>query len=301
MSSRVALLINPTSGKGKGKTVGAQVEKALRDAGFEVVAAWADTAALASDKLAKIVADGIDAVFAVGGDGLANIAINAVAGTTTPLGLIPSGTGNDLAVTIGLPLEPVAATELAIAALKTGKRQAIDAVHVSGAETDRWFGCVLGAGFDSVVNERANQLKWPRGPQRYNVAILLELPRFKPMPFEITVDGVRADGEVMLTALGNAKSYGGGIKMTPDAVLDDGLIDVCVLRPVGILKLIRTMPAARKGTHVSEPEVEMLRGRVVTLAAPNVATPVIAYADGERFGPLPITCTNHPGAVQLLN
>ncbi len=283
----VALLVNPTSGKGRGAAVRAAVEERLRGHGASVRTVVGEDAAHARDLAHAAVTAGVDAVVAVGGDGMVHLALQVVAGTGTPLGIIPAGTGNDLATCLGLSTDPLVAADT----VNAGSLRRIDAVRVG----ERWFGCVLGAGFDSVVNERANRLTWPRGGARYNLAIALELPRFKPLPFVLTLDGEEWRTDAMLVALGNAQSYGAGIRITPDARLDDGLLDVCVLAPLSKLEFVRTLPKARTGRHVEHPAVTIRRARVVTLDSPGV----VAYADGERMGPLPLTCETVPGAVQV--
>jgi diacylglycerol kinase (ATP) len=216
-----------------------------------------------------------------------------VAGTETPLGIIPAGTGNDLANTLALPTkDPVAAAALIADRLAGGPIRRMDAVRVG----DKWFGCVLGAGFDSRVNDRANRMSWPRGRMRYNLAILAELGVFKPVPFVLTLDGERWETEAMLVAVGNAKSYGAGMKVTPDAEVDDGVVDVQVLGPVSKVEFLKTFPKVFKGTHVSHPAVTIRRATVVSLEAEGVT----AYADGEYLADLPITCETVPGAVRIL-
>ena len=283
----VALVVNPTSGKGRGGALRASVEQRLRDGGAHVRTVVGNDGEHARDLTHAAVTDGVDAVVALGGDGMVHLALQAVAGTETPLGIVPAGTGNDLAAALALPTDPLAAVDVVLA----DSRRRIDAVRVG----EKWFGCVLGAGFDSIVNERANRLRWPKGNSRYNVAIALELPSFRPLPFTITLDGEEWRTEAMLVAVGNAQSYGGGYRITPDAVLDDGLLDVCVLGPVGKLDFVRTLPKARTGAHVGHPSVTMRRAKVVTLDSPGV----VAYADGERLGPLPLTCECVPAAVEV--
>ncbi len=282
-----ALVVNPTSGKGRGAAVRAAVEERLRQSGAGVRTIVGRDAADAADLTRRAVAEGVDALVAVGGDGMVHLALQAVAGTATPLGIVPAGTGNDLANCLRIPADPVAAAAL----IAAGARRRIDAVRAG----DRWYGCVLGAGFDSVVNERANRLRWPRGGSRYDVAIALELPRFKPLPFVLTLDGEEWRTDAMLVAVGNAQSYGAGIRITPDALLDDGLVDVLVLAPVSKLELVKTLPRAREGEHTTHPAVTIRRARTVTLECPGV----VAYADGERIGPLPLTCECVPGAVEV--
>jgi diacylglycerol kinase (ATP) len=283
----IALVVNPTSGKGRGGEVRTAVEERLRAGGASVRTIVGTGADDARDLCHAAVTEGIDALVALGGDGMVHLALQAVAGTETPLGIVPAGTGNDLATCLGVPADPVAAAALVLA----GSRRRIDAVTTG----ERWFGCVLGAGFDSAVNERANRMRWPRGSSRYDLAIALELPRFKALPFRITLDGELWETDAMLVAVGNAQSYGAGIRITPDARIDDGLLDVCVLEPVSKLEFVRTLPKARTGRHVEHPAVTVKRAKVVMLESPGV----VAYADGERMGPLPITCECVAGAVQV--
>ena len=282
----VALVVNPTSGKGRGAALRSAVEERLRAHGHHVRTVVGVDGDHARDLTHAAVTDGVEAVVALGGDGMVHLALQAVAGTETPLGIVPAGTGNDLAAALGIPVG-IDAVDLVLA----GSLRRIDAVRAG----DAWFGCVLGAGFDSIVNERANRLRRPKGNSRYNVAIALELPSFKPLPFTLTLDGEEWRTDAMLVAVGNAQSYGGGYKITPDAILDDGLLDVCVLGPVSKLDFVKTLPKARTGEHVKHPAVTVRRAKVVTIDSPGV----VAYADGERLGPLPLTCECVPGAVQV--
>jgi diacylglycerol kinase (ATP) len=290
----LALLVNPTAGKGRAAKVVASVAGRLRDGGANVSILIGHDAADAVTLGRKAVADGVDAVVALGGDGMAHLALNAVAGTSTPLGIVPAGTGNDLANSLKLPVkDPVAAAGLIIDRLTNRTGWPMDAVKVG----EKWFGCVLGAGFDSRVNDRANTMSWPRGRMRYNLAILAELGVFSPLPFRITMDdGEPWETEAMLVAVGNAKSYGAGMLICPDADLRDGLVDVTVLGPVSKMEFLKTFPKVFKGTHVGHPAVTMRRAKVVTIEAQGVT----AYADGEFLADLPITCECVSGAVTIL-
>jgi len=235
----------------------------------------------------------VDALVALGGDGMANLALQAVAGTTTPLGIIPAGTGNDLAAALGMPsADPSAAARLVAELLQGLGPRPMDAVSTAYG----WYGCVLGAGFDSRVNDRANRMTWPKGKARYNIAMLAELRVFTPVPFLVTIDGEVLETEAMLVAVGNAPTYGAGIRVCPDAVIDDGLLDVTILGPVSKVEFLRVFPKVYSGGHRDHPAVRMLRGREVRIEAQGVN----AYADGEFHGALPLTCTVMPGAVQVL-
>src|SRR4051794_36521246 len=289
----IALLVNPTAGKGRAARVTADVTERMRQGGANVAILVGTDAAHAQALARQAVDDGVDAVVALGGDGMVHLALNVVAGTRTPLGIIPAGTGNDLANHLALPTkDPVGAAGVIADKLAGHGARPMDAVRVG----DRWFGCVLGAGFDSRVNDRANRMSWPRGRRRYDIAMVAELRVFKPLPFVLELDGERLETEAMLVALGNARSYGAGMKVCPDAKLDDGLLDVTIIGPLSKPEFLRTFPRVFKGTHVAHPAVTCRKAKVVSLSSPGVT----AYADGEFLADLPITCETVPGAVQVL-
>jgi diacylglycerol kinase (ATP) len=290
----VALLVNPTAGKGRAAGTVARVTERLREGGANVAILVGRDAEDASALARQAVGDGVDALVALGGDGMAHLALNVVAGSQTPLGIIPAGTGNDLAATLGLPTkDQVAAAGLIADRLAAGAARPMDAVRINN---QRWFGCVLSAGFDSKVNDRANRMSWPRGRMRYNVAIVAELGVFRPIAFTIDLDGERWETEAMLVAVGNARSYGAGMQICPDAVIDDGMVDITVLGPVSKPAFLRAFPKVFKGTHRDHPAVTMRRAKNVSLAADDVTV----YADGEYIGELPVTCETVPGAVRVL-
>src|SRR6185312_13611973 len=181
--------------------------------------------------------------------GTVHAALQAVAGTTTPLAVVPAGTGNDLALALGVPADPVAAAAAAAADLVDGRTTAIDA----GRTADRWWSTVLCCGFDSAVSDRANRLRWPRGRRRYDVAVLAELARLKPVELTMVLDGVEKTLPVTMVAVGNTPWYGGGMRVCPAADPADGLFDVTVVGATSRLELIRTKPRLADGTHVEHP------------------------------------------------
>jgi diacylglycerol kinase (ATP) len=296
----IALLVNPSAGKGRAAGLVAKVTELLRSRGSNVAILVGRDVEEAKALARQAVDDGVDALVALGGDGMVHLALNVIVETKTPLGIIPAGTGNDLATTLRLPTkEPVAAATVIADKLDVSGARPMDAVRVTMTAAPRppvWFGCVLGSGFDSRVNDRANRMSWPRGRMRYNLAILAELGVFKPLPFVLDLDGERWETEAMLVAVGNAKSYGAGMLVTPDAEVDDGVVDVQVLGPVSKPEFLKTFPKVFKGTHVSHPAVTIKRAKVVSIASPGVT----AYADGEYVADLPIMCETVPGAVQVL-
>jgi diacylglycerol kinase (ATP) len=285
----IALLTNPTAGKGKGARVSGAVAPRLRDAVFAVRERAGRDADEALDLAHQCVADGVETLAVVGGDGMVHLAVQALAGSDTRLGLVPAGTGNDVARYLDLPRKSVhAATDILIG----GHERTIDLARVGA----KYFVTVLAAGFDAKVNERANQMTWPRGQMRYNLATIAELRTFRPIPYVVELDGEEHRFEAMMVAVGNGPSFGGGLRITEGALLDDGLLDVVVILPMSKTSLVRTYPKLFKGTHVLHPEYRHYPARTVTIAAPGV----VAYADGERIGALPLTVEVVPQALRVL-
>jgi diacylglycerol kinase (ATP) len=285
----IALLTNPTSGKGKGRRTAAIALPRLREAGFEVQELTGSDGLDALRLARDAVAQGVESLVVCGGDGMTHIGAQAVAGTTTNLGIIPAGTGNDVARYFDIPRnDPQAAADVVV-----GSRvRKVDLARVGSS----YFVTVLAAGFDSKVNERANAMAWPRGQMRYNLATLAELRVFEPLPYTLVLDGVEHRLDAMLVAVGNGSSFGGGLRITEGAVLDDGLLDVVVIGPMTKRKLVRSYPRLFTGTISQIPEYEHHLAREVTVAAPGI----VAYADGERLGALPLTVECAPGALRVL-
>lgn len=299
----VTLLLNPTAGRGRaGRWAGRVVER-FRAAGCEVDIV---VGATASDALARAhasVAAGANTLVALGGDGLVHVGVQAVAGRPVTFGVIAAGTGNDFARALNLPRRnPFAAVDVIL----TGRTTAVDAGRIvaaagadaavgAGAGADRWFAGVLATGFDSQVNERANAMRGRAGRGRYTLAMVAELRAMRPSTYDLTVDGVRVELDAVLVAVGNTATYGGGMRIAPDAVPTDGRLDVTVVGAVSRAELLRVFPRVYTGSFVTHPAVQRLRGHTVQLAADGV----VAYADGERVGPLPVTATVVSGALRV--
>jgi diacylglycerol kinase (ATP) len=296
-SDDIAVLANPLAGRGRHRGLLPGVLQRLGADGRAVRLLTAQTGAEAARACHEAVADGVAALVAVGGDGTVHQALQAVAGQPVGFGVVPAGTGNDFAAGTGVPADPYAAAGAIVAALRTGREHRVDLARMTGdAGEARWFGAVLAAGFDAIVNERANRMRWPRGPRRYDLAILLEMARLRPRAYQLELDGVDHGFEGTLVAVGNCASYGGGMRIVPDADPCDGLLDVVIAAPLGRAALVRLKPRLRHGTHVTDPRVTTFRARQVRLSAEDI----IGYADGERIGPLPLEITCVPGAIRLL-
>ncbi|MGP4110860.1 diacylglycerol kinase [Streptomyces sp. 4N509B] len=300
MSSDIALLVNPTAGKGRGARAAQPAASVLREAGWTVRSVVGEDAPDALRRARVAVAEGVAALVAVGGDGVVSLALRAVAGSDTPLGVVAVGTGNDIARSCGLPVrDPRAAAAAAAVALKEGDARAVDLGRVSLAEGEgpAWFGGVLASGFDSRVNDRGNRMRWPRGRFRYDVAMLAELASLRPIPFRLRLDdGPWQELPATLVAVGNGPDYGGGMRICAGARLDDGLFDVTVVGPCSRTELVRVFPRVYRGTHLTHPAVTVHRVARVELDAPDVT----GYADGERLGPLPLAAECVPAAARVL-
>ncbi|MFB7213267.1 diacylglycerol kinase [Streptomyces sp. NPDC056255] len=294
MTSEITLFVNPTAGRGRGAHAAQPAASALRDAGFSVRTVLGEDADDALRRAREAVAGGTGALIAVGGDGMMSLALQAVAGTMTPLGVVAVGTGNDFARALGLPIrDPAAAGRLAAEALKGGGVREIDLGRVG----ERWFGSVLASGFDSRVNDRGNRMRWVGGRFKYDLAILAELAAFKPIAYRVRLDdGPVREIEATLIAVGNGSTYGGGMRICADAEMDDGLFDVTVVGDCSRATLLKVFPRVYKGTHLSHPKVTVHRVSSIEL----VAAGVTAYADGEPLGSLPLTARCVPGAVRVL-
>ncbi|MGH2722943.1 MAG: diacylglycerol/lipid kinase family protein [Actinomycetota bacterium] len=290
---RVVLVANPTSGGGRARRVLPGAVSALRSVGIEHRVVVTHDGAHASEVAAEAARAGVRAVVAVGGDGLVGTCAAALAGTSSVLAVVPAGTGNDLARNLGLdPKDPFRS----VSCLAEGRIRRIDTVAIEGRGWTARYSCVAGAGFDSEANELANSLTRLRGTPRYVAAVFRTLVRFQPARFSLWVDGREQEGRAMMVAVGNATSYGGGMRICPDALLDDGVVDVCVVGALPKLEFAATFPRVFRGTHVDHPAVRFMRGRRVQLSADR---PFRVYGDGEPLGHLPATFTVDPRSLEV--
>jgi diacylglycerol kinase (ATP) len=293
----IAVLANPWAGRGRHRGLLPGVLHRLGAAGLPVRLLEAHSSEEAEKACHRAVADGAAALVTVGGDGTVHQGLQAAAGRAAGFGVVPAGTGNDFATCTGVPADPLEAATAIAVAVRDGGGHLVDLARTVGTDGEtRWFGAVLAAGFDAIVNERANRMRRPRGPRRYDLAILLEMARLRPRLYALELDGVDHGFEGTLVAVGNCASYGGGMRIAPDADPADGLLDVVTAAPLSRAALARLRPRLRRGTHVTDPRVHTYRCRQVRLHADGI----IGYADGERIGPLPLEVSCVPGAIRLL-
>jgi diacylglycerol kinase (ATP) len=296
---RIVVAINPSASFGRSRDVGPALVQTLRASGHEVTSLQEpDYESLAASARAA-VGRRPDALVVVGGDGMVNLGVNIVARTRVPLGIVPAGTGNDMARSLGIPYENAEAAIRALGDALTRDPRTIDAAIVRWEDDgpqQRWVGCAMSAGFDALVNERANGMRHPKGPSRYTLAILIELARLRKVPYRLTLDDRVIETDASLVSIGNGVSLGGGMKVTPNALLDDGLLDVMIVDPVSRLTFLRLFPKVFSGEHVGLPIVRMERARRLRIEAPGI----VVYGDGERLGPTPVDVELVPGALRVL-
>jgi diacylglycerol kinase (ATP) len=271
------VVVNPKAGMGAAASLATQVVGFLqsRETDYRMIS---PNSAAETRSLVRLSLENGEAtkLLSVGGDGLFHLLLQFAIEFKVPLAVAPGGTGNDFYRTLGwFDHELTDYLDHLVSAEPT----LVDVGVVDG----EYFGAVLSSGFDSVVNERANTLKWPKGPAKYNVAIALEFPKFKPIEFKIFADEQILEVEAMLIAIGNGRSYGGGMQVCPNADLHDGLFDIMILHPVSKLEFIKVFPTVYKGTHIEHPQVEVIRAKRV-----RIESSAVAYADGERIGQLPV-------------
>ena len=289
-----ALIVNPTSGGGRGWKVLGQAAPLLRRAGIApevVICTNGDEPGALARKAAD---DGHRLVVAVGGDGQAAAVAAGLIGSDATLALLPAGSANDYARTLGMPRRDVNG---AVAAIAAGRTARVDTLKVRVDGRERHFLNVVGTGFDAAVAGRAEKIPMFRGAGRYVLAIIAELPRFKAATITLTVDGEMRELRAMMVAIAKGTSYGGGMRVAPSATLSSGQLEICVVGEVSKPEFLRAFPRVFRGTHVTHPQVTMLSGREVSL---NADRPLRLIGDGEWFGELPATVMVEPAALSVV-
>lgn len=291
------MVVNPAAGKGKGVIAGREAAQRLRELGADLTVLTGNTAAETRELLAQATASGPDAVIVVGGDGTLGEASNHLAPAGVPLGIIPAGTGNDFARALGIPQgSRDSATEAASIAFGT-TTQAVDVGKAVTSDMQTNFLTIAALGFDANVNERTNHMRWPRGGARYYLALLLELIALKPLDFTIRMgEGPVEHRPGILVAVGNTRSYGGGMPICPDADPCDGVFDVTQVAPLRRLKFLRLFPLLLRAKHLSRPEALGNRTTSLEISAPGL----VVYADGERIGSESVKIKLIPAALRVL-
>ena len=293
----LGVILNPAANRGKAKAVGAKVFQYFAEAGIPVVNLSGETALAATEKANIMIrSQDLSGIVAIGGDGTSQLGMNLAVPNQLPLGLIPAGSGNDQVRELGISLtDTKAAVDNIIASLDEPRR--VDAMKVSVSGREFWSLGSISAGFDALCATRANSLKWPKGPNSYVAALLLELPSFKAIKYHLDVDGEKRVIDAMLCGVANVKNFGGGMKISPNSEITDGELEVFILHQVSRGRLLRIFPTVYKGGHLKFPEIEIFKAKSIKIS--NDSFPVTC--DGELVGNAPFSAEIHPGALRLLS
>lgn len=293
----LGVIVNPEANRGRAKVVGEKVFEHFAKAGVAAINLSAASSSEAESKANQLIqSQEISAIVAVGGDGTSQLGAGIAIPAQIPLGLIPAGSGNDQVRQLKIDLKDTeAACENVISSLGNPRR--VDAMKVSLEGRELWSLGSISAGFDALCATRANSLTWPKGPNSYIAALLLELPKFEPIEYHLDVDGDKRIISAMLCGVANVKNFGGGMMISPDSEITDGELEVFILHKVTRSKLLRIFPTVYKGQHLKYPEVEIFKAKSIRIA--NNDYPVTC--DGELVGNAPVAVEVHEGACLLLS
>ncbi|MFE7991610.1 YegS/Rv2252/BmrU family lipid kinase [Streptomyces shenzhenensis] len=286
-------VVNPTAGGSTGAAALPRVGRLLREAGAELETEYSRSLAHAQE-LARRAGERGRVVLAVGGDGIAGGIGGALSGTGSVLGLVPAGRGNDFARALGLPADPAALTRI----LLHNAPRPVDTIEVESAVHRGTV--VLGsvyAGVDALANRHANHARLLRGAASYYAGGLRAVTTWRPAAYRVTVDGREHTHRGYTVVAANSAYYGSGRAIAPDARVDDGLLDIVMIREAPRRLFFALMNELSTGAHVDRPEVRVLRGREIRIEADR---PVPYGADGEVEATLPVTARVRPGDLAVL-
>lgn len=293
---KIAIILNPNAGRGDGAKRRPELEALLKQAAsalpnppeWEVLLTEKPGGGV--ERAEQAIERGADLVVAAGGDGTLHEVLNAVFGKPVRMGLIPVGTGNDSARTLGMGTD----LALSIQTILTGRVQKIDVGRTQG----RYFINVAGCGFDAVVADRVNRgVKFLHGTAAYIAGMLLSIGKMRPVPMRLTLDDDAQEIRAILCSIANTRSYGGGMWIAPDAQVDDGLFDVCIVGDTSVLEFFEAFPRVYKGTHVTHPKVKIVRAKRVRV---ETEKPLPVLVDGEVIGTTPAEFVMHPQSIEFM-
>lgn len=295
--SHITVVANPNARHGAARPIAGEVSRLLSAEHIDVATISTPDPIEAADLIGKAARTETEALIVIGGDGSFRLAVEAAFGTRTPVGLIPAGSGNDVARNLGIPLDDVrAATSIVLA----GHRRRIDLGRVTFPDgRSTLFSTVAATGFDASVTDRALKMSWPRGQARYTLAAARELIGLKSRHYHLRVDNKECERDLVFAAIGNTSSYGGGMRIAPDAAIDDGLLDVTVAAHPpsrARLTIASVFPKVFSGRHVEHPMVHTWRGREIELYCDPTA---LVSVDGDVIGELPAVFEVVPDAAEV--
>ena len=269
ISGGTKIIVNPAAGGGRTKAIWQDIERQIKKLGIDYSFIFTQGVGDATELAKVAVREGFNKIFAVGGDGTLNEVINGIELNQTTVGIIPTGSGNDLSKMIGI--DGIAD---ALASLRYQERRRIDLGRAGG----RLFVNNLGVGFDACVAATKKKFEIFRGNLGYLLSCLKVLCDFQAYEVEITADGHRFCDKIMSVSIGNGRFHGGCFKLTPEAVIDDGLLDVCIIKELNKMKSLFNIPKVIKGTHGCLKEVRSFKAKRIFLYSQR---PLFVHLDGE--------------------
>ena len=303
--SELGLITNPTAASGRGAKWGAEAARELARRGHRLRdlsrGSWA-----ASLEAALEHRDQIDALVVVGGDGMVHLGAQVCSENELPLGIMAAGSGNDVASTLKLPIHDMRAAATRIEAGLRGDVARMDVGRLTGPSIEhpsqpRYFLAVLSAGIDAAVAAYGSQLKFPRGPLKYKVATMREIPRYRPYGVTVALDGSSEDSTCTLVAVANTPVFGGGLVIAPDASVTDGLLELVVTEPLTRREILGIFPKLRDGSHKGDPRIRTVQTTSVRISQhQGGATLPVAFADGELVGAAPLVVDVAPLGLSVL-
>jgi len=288
---KILVITNPLAGAGKTLRLLPRIKQWLSVSPHEFSFTVPESPDRMRLEIIKAAGQGIEALLLVGGDGTVHQALPAIAETNIPFGYLPCGRGNDFARNMGLPSKLKKNCFLP----SDPFFHQVDLPRINHIP----FVAVAYVGFDAEVNRLANDGKgYFGGTLGYIVCVLKTLKTFKPFEVEITIDDLTWRERVMMVSVGNAPFYGGGMKIVPDANMNDGIFDICIVKEISKFELLQQFPKVFKGTHIFHPRILMKTGKKIKLVSDENRD---IFADGEYVGSLPGECTIGTQKVQIMS
>lgn len=282
----IHVLINQLARRGKGAKAANLIFRCLDELSVDYALVPGETLLEVKNNLQELVDQGAERLIVAGGDGIVHLAIQAVAGSSTTLGVIPSGSGNDFARALGLPMKIKDASKVAFS-----EPSKLDLLKVNS----RWVASVLTFGFSADVNTLANRMRRPKGPSRYTFATLFCLPKLQSRELELRVDDRRFTFDLVLGTVANTSDFGGGMKIAPDANPADGNANLTLVTRIGRIELLRFFRRVFDGSHLLHPKVHTLDGKVIEISSEGLDI----WGDGELIGVSPLRIELVPQALLL--
>jgi len=299
---KIIILTNPSAGGGKARRALHAAVDALRRRGEAPQVLESKSSKHLVELAREYQAEKPDVIVAAGGDGTVQHVLNGLLPGEAPLGIIPLGRGNDLARSLSIPTDPRAAAEL----LLKCKARVIDLARARSVEESAQknksqpilYAGIAGVGFDSVATRYANEpARRLQGRFAYTWGIMRCLKSYRPQPLELTSDAQNFSGDIMFAVVGNNSTYGNGVKIAPRALLDDGVLDVCIIPVMSKWELLHWVPRAYEGGHLAHPGIIYFQARRITLRS---AARLELFGDGEFLRELPATIQVVPGALRVI-